>query len=155
MSGRPAPTSGEIVKLLVISLPGFLEHREVCVEVGFRVVGETADAGEHLLGFVTVPVCAGDTLQCERLRVDLARGRDVRAFAEIGKSCPGLRSGITGLVDGDVFAGHGDRVDDLELERVSLEKFPCLVRGNGPTDEGEVPGDDAAHVFFDRSEILR
>ena len=134
-------------ELAVVAARRFLLERVVRLHLLGRAPGGAVDALQHRARLVAAPVRAGDGLQVDGLGVDLLRGLDVRARAQV----PPL---VADVVDGD-----GLRLDgfqNLELVRlVDLADAALrLLAGNLLAAQGVILVDDLDHLLLDGLQVL-
>ena len=131
--------------LAVVALLGFLQLREVGLEVLVVEPGGAVDAAEHLVVVVTAPVGAGHLHQLERAQP--VGARHVRAAAQVGELA--LR------VQRQVFAGR-DRFDDLGLVVLAdaLEEGHGLVARLHAARHRQRFLDDLLHLGLDGRQVF-
>ena len=124
-----------------------LDLLEVGVELFLFGESRAVDARQHFAAGIAAPIGAGDLHQLEGV-ADLAGRSHVRAAAQIEP--------VALLVDLELLILRNG-VDELDLEQLALvaKHFLRLVARPHFLGEGFVAGDDLAHLFFDRVEILR
>src|SRR3974390_3009572 len=142
--------NGEEIELLaeqaVVAALGFFELVEVVVELFLGVERGTVDALELQVLFVAQPVGSGDVEQLEGL--DASSGRDVRAAAEVGE--------LASLVDGDLFIGRGEMLDEVTLHEVTfgLEALQAFGAGQEFAGVGQVGFGELLHLVLDGGEVV-
>ena len=135
-------------QLAVVARAGLLEPLEVGLEVLGGVERGAVDAGEHLAARVAAPVRAGEREQLERL--DPARGRRVRAAAQVGERAVGVeRDGVDALVADEV-------LDQLDLVGLVLgaEALERLVDVDVLARELLLRLDVLAHLLLQRGQVV-
>ena len=134
-------------KLSVIALLGFLEAMQIVLELVLRREGRAVDALKLRVVAVAAPIGARELHQLEGL-ADLARGRHVRATAEIEP--------FALLVDLEILAGRNG-VHQLDLEHLALvaEELLGLLAAPELLREGRVLRDDLRHLLFDLRNVFR
>src|SRR5277367_1324740 len=103
---------GEQIKLLsehaMVALLGFFLLVQKVVEVFFREKRSPINALQLRILFIAQPVSAGDTEQLKGF--DLASRRNMWSAAEVGE--------LAGAVDGNLFIGLGELLDEMTLREV-------------------------------------
>jgi len=136
-----------LAQLAMVALLGLLQHAEVVRQVVLRRPGCAVDALQLLVAVIAAPVGAGHLHQLEELQ--LARGRHVRAPAQVGEAALGVQRdilarrdagddlGLVGLADalevGDGLVARQHRAHDLlvllrELRHLGLDRREVLGR---------------------------
>ena len=132
-------------ELAVIALLGFLQAREVGLQVFLGKPGGAVDALEHLALAVAAPVGARHLHQLEGLGIYHARARDVRPGAQVHK--------VAVAIDGDGGVVV-EVVDVLELEALVAEHLLGLRARDDLAHKRLVFGDDLAHLDLDGLEVV-
>ncbi len=135
-----------LADLAVVALVGFLELREVGLEILVAEPRGAIDALEHLVVRIAAPVGARDLheLECAQLR----RIRHVRAAAQIDP--------VALPVQRDLLARRDDVVDDLRLVDLALvleESDRVVLRHDAALDRQRL-GDDLVHLGLDLREVV-
>ena len=128
----------------MVALLGFLDAREVRVEILLLEEGGAVNALQHLPLRVAAPIRAGRVRQLEVL--EARRVGHVRAATEIDERTVGIRR------DDLVVSQLGE---PLELERIVGEQLLRLRASDLIAHERILLGRDLPHLVLERGEILR
>ena len=130
----------------MVALFRLFKHGKVGVHLFFFSKRRAVDTGEHLVLFVAAPVRTRDAGEFERF--DLARGRQMRPAAKIGKIALFIERDL--LAFGQVFDER-----DLILFRILRHQFDGVRTGQREPLDGQIALDDLFHFRLDLGKVLR
>mmetsp|Transcript_22390 Transcript_22390/g.50453 ORF Transcript_22390/g.50453 Transcript_22390/m.50453 type:complete len:493 (-) Transcript_22390:197-1675(-) len=135
-------------QLAVISPLRLFHHVLVRLELRLVLPCRPVDALQRSFGLVSSPVCAGHSLQLDRLPADVSSRLHVRPRAQV----PPLLSDV---VDADILSLR-DRVQQLQLVRLFLrfDPLPRLLPRNDLAPDRKLLVDDLLHFLLDGLEVL-
>ena len=142
---------GKQIKLLsehaVVALLGFFLLLEEVVEIFLGIKRGPVDALKLRVLLVAQPVRAGDIEQLECL--DLPRGRNVRAAAEVGE--------FAGAVDRNLFIGLGELLDEMALHEIAFffELVESLLARQKFPRVRQVLLHQLLHLLFELLQVVR
>jgi len=129
----------------VIALAGQLAPREELRQLLVIGEGEAVDARHHRVFFAAAPIGAGDAVELERVRRNLAGRLDVRSLAHVDEGAAAIETQALDALDGVQI------VSVFDLER--LLQFLEQAHAGGEVMllalEAQPACQDLAHALFD------